>query len=67
MPFQNGNPVFSVHQTDIIRYGNDLVGYVHNEFGVPLPDWAAKEPRPIRFWDDAMNWRDHEEYYKENV
>jgi hypothetical protein len=64
VPHQNGNPVFSVYQTDIIYYGNDLAGYFHNEFGVPLPEWAAKEPRPVQFWDDALNWRDHEEYYE---
>jgi hypothetical protein len=57
-PNDAGNPVFSVHQTDIIYYGNDLADYFHHEFGVPLPEWAARTPRPIRFWDDALRWRD---------
>jgi hypothetical protein len=57
-PYRNGNPIFSVHQTDIIYYGNDLADYFHHEFQVPLPEWAAREPRPIRFWDDALKWRD---------
>lgn len=56
-PYADGNPVFSVHQTDIIYYGNDLAGYFHNEFRVPIPEWAAKEARPIHFWDDSLRWR----------
>lgn len=64
IPYQHGNPVFSVHQTDIIHYGNDLADYFYREFRVPLPKWAANEPRPIQFWDDALEWRHHTEYYK---
>jgi hypothetical protein len=46
-----GNPVFSVHQTDIIYYGFDLEDYLRHEF-----DLAGREPWPenvraIRFWD----------------
>jgi hypothetical protein len=33
-PHLPGNPVFSVHQTDIIVYGLDLYEYLHNEFGL---------------------------------
>jgi hypothetical protein len=47
-----GNPVFSVYQTDIVYYGNDLADYFRREFKVPLPDWAAERPRVIRFWDE---------------
>jgi hypothetical protein len=46
-PNESRNPVFSVHQTDIIHYGNDLADYFQREFQVPLPDRAAREPRPI--------------------
>lgn len=51
-PQSAGNPVFSVHQTDIIVYGLDLADYLRHEFKLP----AAKsptpaEPRSIRFWD----------------
>jgi hypothetical protein len=56
-----GNPVFSVVQTDIIHYGNDLASYFSNEFRsvlpdneIPVPEWAAKIPRPIGFWDDFV-------------
>jgi hypothetical protein len=57
-PNEAGNPIFSVHQTDIIYYGNDLVDYFHDEFHVPLPDWAVRGPRSIRFWEEALSWRD---------
>ncbi|MFN7926108.1 MAG: hypothetical protein U0Q16_38780 [Bryobacteraceae bacterium] len=57
-PNKAGNPVFSVHQTDIICYGNDLADYFHREFDASLPEWAAKEPRNIRFWSDSVRWRD---------
>ncbi len=53
-PQCSGNPVFSVVQTDIIYYGSDLARYFYNEFEVPLPEWAAKEERSIRFWDKLL-------------
>ena len=53
-PFAAGNPVFSVHQTDIIYYGADLRDYFIHEFladkqaGIwPIPDAV----RRIDFWD----------------
>ena len=50
-PHLPGNPVFSVHQTDIIRYGFNLADYLRHEFRLsgrePWPD----ELRSIRFWD----------------
>jgi hypothetical protein len=55
----DGNPVFSVHQTDVIYYGNDLADWFNHEYGVPLPDWAATEPRRIPFWSslcDPERW-----------
>ena len=63
-PFAEGNPVYSVYQTDIIHYGFDLTSYFVNELNeraftvssrnLALPDWAAKSPRPIRFWDKFL-------------
>jgi len=52
-PNCSGNPVFSVHQTDIICYGANLRDYVEREF---LADkLQTNEPpssaRNIRFWD----------------
>ena len=53
-PHLPGNPVFSVHQTDIIYYGVDLRDYLIHEFfaredvGVwPIPETI----RRIRFWE----------------
>jgi hypothetical protein len=53
-PCADGNPVFSVHQTDIIYTGTDLRDYLIHEFlarddvGIwPIPDGI----RTIEFWD----------------
>lgn len=46
-----GNPVFSVHQTDIIHYGFDLADYLPHEFGLPGRKSWPEQVRPIRFWD----------------
>ncbi len=50
-PCLPGNPVFSVHQTDIIRYGFDLADYLRQEFHLPGREPWPAEVRPIRFWD----------------
>jgi hypothetical protein len=50
-PCKSGNPVFSVHQTDIIHYGHDLLDYFRREFKVARWWTRPSEPRPIRFWD----------------
>jgi hypothetical protein len=55
----DGNPVFSVHQTDVIYYGNDLADWFNTEFGIPLPDWATHRPRRVPFWSalsDPGRW-----------
>ena len=53
-PHAAGNPVFSVHQTNIIYYGADLRDYLLHEFlgdkdlgRWPIPDSV----RRIEFWD----------------
>ncbi len=50
-PHLPGNPVFSVHQTDIIHYGSDLADYLRHEFGLPGREPWPERVRPIRFWD----------------
>jgi hypothetical protein len=50
-PHMPGNPVFSVHQTDIIHYGFDLGDYLRLEFGLPGREPWPGQVRPIRFWD----------------
>lgn len=49
-----GNPVYSVWQTDIIYYGFNLEEYFNREFGVPMLGPKIAEPRPIRFWDEIV-------------
>ncbi len=46
-----GNPVFSVHQTDIIHYGFDLADYLHSEFHIPGRMPWPDAVRQIDFWD----------------
>jgi hypothetical protein len=50
-PHLPGNPVFSVHQTDIIRYGFNLADYLRHEFTLPGREPWPAEVRSIRFWD----------------
>jgi hypothetical protein len=61
-PRKAGNPVFSVHQTDIIHYGHDLSHYFREEFGVARWWTPPSEARPIRFWDlgrfQEVRWKD---------
>jgi len=61
-PNEAGNPVFSVHQTDVIYYGFDLDDYFRHEFNLPgRKPWPA-EVRPIEFWDierfQDIRWRE---------
>jgi hypothetical protein len=51
-PHEAGNPVFSVHQTDIIHYGFDLADYFRNEFGLAGREPWPEQQRRIRFWDE---------------
>lgn len=57
-PLGVGNPVLSVHQTDIIRYANDLPSYLCKEFAVPLPPRAVTTPIEVRFWDELIRLND---------
>ncbi|WP_159565826.1 hypothetical protein [Budvicia diplopodorum] len=52
VPYEEGNPVLSVYQTDIIYYGNDLAAYFKNEFRLTLPEGIKPpdEPKKIDFW-----------------
>jgi hypothetical protein len=50
-PHAAGNPVFSVHQTDIIYYGFDLTDYFQHEFALPDRKPWPDSIRSIRFWD----------------
>ncbi|MFI8789076.1 hypothetical protein [Streptomyces sp. NPDC055105] len=48
-PNRTGTPVLSMHQTDIIYYGTDLVDYFHHEFGRPVTTPEDHQYATIRF------------------
>lgn len=51
-----GAPVLSMWQAvDTIYYGYDLADYLHREFGVERPAWAADSPPPsLPFWGNIF-------------
>jgi len=54
-PNKNGNPVFSVYQTDIICYGKDLEMYLDNEFfNDEFIISKADEIKKIDFWSNLL-------------
>jgi len=54
-PLEAGNPVFSIHSTDVIYYGHNLTDYIVSEF-------YPNKPRPygpvrrVPFWSDLVDW-----------
>ncbi|MBT8163798.1 MULTISPECIES: hypothetical protein [Arthrobacter] len=53
------SPVFSVYQTDVVYYGDNLLDYVAQEFHAPP---AHPTPRPrIPFWSELANGLDDDE------
>jgi len=50
-PHAEGNPVFSVHQTDIIYYGFDLQDYLEHEFELCERRPWPERVRQVPFWD----------------
>jgi hypothetical protein len=61
-PLKAGNPVFSVHQSDVIYYGADLADYLAREFEDPRRPLGDKIRR-IRFWSDLVERSGDERYY----
>lgn len=49
-PDRTGTPVLSMHQTDIIYYGADLLDYFQREFGRPVPAPENRQYATIPFW-----------------
>jgi hypothetical protein len=49
-PHEAGNPVFSIHQTDIIYFGFDLADYLRAEFQLPGRKTWPTALRDIPFW-----------------
>jgi hypothetical protein len=54
-PHVRGNPVLSVHQTDIIYYGFNLTDYFYHEFALPGREPWPEVVRPIRFWASFLS------------
>jgi len=54
-PFEEGNPVFSIHQTDIIYYGCDLSDYFSHEFHLESFQKSPSPLKEIRFWSDLVD------------
>lgn len=54
-PAQQGNPIFSVHQTDIIYYGENSSQYLLIEFGLrPYPEINYEYIVDVPFWSDLI-------------
>lgn len=51
-PEETGNPVFSIHQSDIIYYGENLADYLAREFGAAVPRPPSGPFKRIRFWSE---------------
>lgn len=52
------SPVFSVYQTDVVIYGDDLLDYVSHEFNVP-PLHPSAERTYVPFWSDLADGADN--------
>jgi hypothetical protein len=50
-PSQGSAPVFSVYQTDVVYYGENLPSYVAHELGIPK-GYATGIHRKIPFWSN---------------
>lgn len=51
------SPVFSVYQTDVIYYGDNLLDYIAHEFGVP-PLHPSSDRHHVPFWSDLAGGLD---------
>jgi hypothetical protein len=51
-PVGEGNPVFSVVQSDVLRYGDDLEDYFQKEFEVPRSSPQPFQAKRVPFWSD---------------
>ncbi len=55
-PHEVDNPVFSVYQTDIIYYGENLLSYLQLEFDMKkYEDMNFDSIKEIKFWDDLQS------------
>ena len=55
-PRGDRNPVLSIWQAcDSIYYGYDLAHYLHQEFQIDQPTWAATVAPRVPFWGDMLD------------
>lgn len=57
-PRVSGNPVLSIHQSDIIVYGGDLRSYLLTEFAALLPSANKPALNPSGEWNPVSFWLD---------
>lgn len=55
-----GNPVLSIHQSDIIVYGGDLRSYLLTEFAALLPPGSSPAPNAAGAWNPVRFWLEFE-------
>lgn len=60
-PAPTGSPVFSVYQTDVVYYGNDLADYVAYEFKVGKVTQGHHPKVRIDFWSDLAEGAESED------
>ncbi len=56
LPTAEGNPIFSVVQTDVIHYGVSLLDYLESEFLNPHRVTRAEHCSRIDFWSELVDW-----------
>lgn len=54
MVLEENPPVISIHDTDIVYYGENLKDYFKVEFGMKIRDIKFQNITPIPFWSDIM-------------
>lgn len=52
-PSRANNPVFSVHQSDVLVMHRNLIGWLED---APHEDFEGKYARRIEFWSDLAEW-----------
>eukprot|EP00971_Amphidinium_carterae_P063368 1254099-Amphidinium_carterae.1 len=56
-PCEAGQPVLSIHQSEIIRYGTDLAAFLAAQFHIEPVREALDTPAVIiPFWDRGHHW-----------
>ena len=65
-PSEPGNPVFSIHQSDILYYGANLADYIERAFGNRRGPVGQPTIR-VRFWCDLVDRAYQAPFYRGNA